>query len=123
MNTVFYLILGSFVLWILFKQFAPLKGLRSLTPEQFQSEAKGNQVIDVREVHEYNRGHIKGAVNFPLSQLQQYIDDIPKDRTVLLYCQSGMRSKQAAKLFVRKGYSNVAELRGGIITWKGQMQK
>lgn len=123
MNTLFFIILTSFVLWLLYKQFAPVKGMRSLTPEQFQSEAKGNKVIDVREVHEYKRGHIKGAVNIPLSQLSQHIEDIPKDRAVLLYCQSGMRSKQAAKLFVRKGYANVSELRGGMMSWKGQLQK
>jgi len=100
-----------------------VKGLRALTPEQFQSEAKGNKVIDVREIHEYKRGHIKGAVNIPLSQLQQHIDEIPKDCKVLVYCQSGIRSKQAAKILVRKGFSSVAELRGGMMSWKGPTQK
>ncbi|MBY3621811.1 rhodanese-like domain-containing protein [Acinetobacter sp. CUI P1] len=123
MNNLFYIILALVVLWILYKQYAPVKGLRALTPEQFQSEAKGNKVIDVREIHEYKRGHIKGAVNIPLSQLQQHIDEIPKDCKVLVYCQSGMRSKQAAKILVRKGFSSVAELRGGMMSWKGPTQK
>jgi rhodanese-related sulfurtransferase len=122
MDKILYLILLSLVIWILYKQFVPVKGLHVLTPEQFESEAKRNKVIDVREVHEYKRGHIKGAVNIPLSQLPQQIDDIPKNRKVLLYCQSGLRSKQAAKLFVRKGYPNVAELRGGMMSWKGPTQ-
>lgn len=108
---------------MLYKQFGSVKGLRSLSAEQFQSEAKGNKVIDVREVHEFNRGHIKGANNIPLSQLQQRMSEISKDRPVLVYCQSGMRSKQAAKMLIRQGYSNVAELRGGIMSWSGPTQK
>jgi rhodanese-related sulfurtransferase len=108
---------------MLYRQFAPVKGLRTLSPEQFQSESKGNKVVDVREVHEYNRGHMKGAVNIPLSQLQQCIGDIPKNRTVYLYCQSGRRSKQAAKLLGRNGYAEVVELRGGMMAWSDPTQK
>ncbi|TLS50123.1 rhodanese-like domain-containing protein [Paenibacillus antri] len=108
---------------MLYRQFAPVKGLRTLTPEQFQSESKGNKVIDVREIHEYKRSHIKGAVNIPLSQFRQRMGDIPKDRPVYLYCQSGMRSKQAAKILRSNGYADVAELRGGIMSWSGPIQK
>lgn len=123
MNYLLYSVLLIFVIWMLYKQFAPVKGLRTLTAEQFQSESKGSKVIDVRESHEYKRGHIKGAVNIPLSQLQQRMSEIPKDRAVLVYCQSGMRSKQAAKVLGRHGYSNVADLRGGIMSWKGSIQR
>jgi rhodanese-related sulfurtransferase len=118
-----YILLLLIVLWLLYRQFAPVKGLRTLTPEQFQSESKGNKVIDVREIHEYKRGHIKGALNVPLSQLQQRMGDIPTDRTVYLYCQSGMRSKQAAKLLGRNGYADVAHLRGGMMSWSGPAEK
>jgi rhodanese-related sulfurtransferase len=120
---VFYMLLTVFVLWMLYKSFAPLKGLRTLTPEQFRNESRDGRVIDVREAHEYNRGHIKGAVNVPLSQLQQRLKDIPRDRAVYLYCQSGMRSKQAARLLVRQGYARLAHLRGGMMSWTGPVQK
>ncbi|TLS52819.1 rhodanese-like domain-containing protein [Paenibacillus antri] len=123
MDAGLYILLSLIVLWLLYKQFVPVKGLRTLAPEQFQSESKGNKVIDVREIHEYKRGHIKGAVNVPLSQLQQRLGDIPKDRTIYLYCQSGMRSKQAAKLLGRNGYADVAHLRGGMMAWSGPTQK
>ena len=55
MDFIFYTLLALFVLWMLYKQFAPVKGMRNLTAEQFQEESKGNKVIDVREVHEYKR--------------------------------------------------------------------
>lgn len=123
MDSVFYILLFLFVLWMMYKQFAPVKGLRTLTAEQFQNESKGNEVIDVREDHEYKRGHIKGAINVPLSQLGQRMGEIPKDRAVFLYCQSGMRSKQAAKLLGRNGYRDLAHLQGGIMSWSGPTQK
>ncbi len=107
----------------MYKQFAPVKGLRTLPAEQFQTESKGSPVIDVREAHEYKRGHIEGAVNVPLSQLPQRFGDVPRGGTVYLYCQSGMRSKQAARLLVRGGYADVAELRGGMLSWRGPTQR
>lgn len=122
MDFIFYTLLALFVLWMLYKQFAPVKGMRNLTAEQFQEESKGNKVIDVREVHEYKRGHIAGAVNIPLSQLPKRLGEIPTDKKVFLYCQSGMRSKQAAKLLSRNGYTNLANLHGGISVWSGPTQ-
>lgn len=71
MDYIFYTLLALFVFWILYKQFAPVKGVRNVSAKQFQEESKGNKVIDVREVHEYKRGHIAGAANIPLSQLPQ----------------------------------------------------
>lgn len=123
MDYIFYILLALFVLWMLYKQFAPVKGVRNVSAKQFQDESKGNKVIDVREVHEYKRGHIAGAANIPLSQLPQRMEEIPKDKQVFLYCQSGMRSKQAAKLLSRKGYTNLANLNGGISAWSGPTQK
>ncbi|QTH40976.1 rhodanese-like domain-containing protein [Cohnella sp. LGH] len=123
MDSALYILLSLIVLWLFYRKFTPVKGLRTLTPEQFQSESKGNRVIDVREIHEYKRGHIKGAENVPLSQLQQRLGDIPKESTVFLYCQSGMRSKQAAKLLGRNGYTGTVHLRGGMMSWSGPTEK
>lgn len=114
-----YILISIFLLWMLYQSFASVKGLRNLTPQQFKSEYKGNKLIDVRESHEFKEGHIAGAINIPLSQLSQRLGEIPLDRQVYLYCRSGMRSKQAAKLLSRRGYSRLAHLRGGIMSWNG----
>lgn len=76
-------------------------------------------LIDVREPNEFQGGYITGAKNIPLSQLKNRLGEIPKDRSVLLYC----RSKQAAKVLAKSGYSNLAHLQGGIRAWKGKMKK
>lgn len=112
-----------FAIWFIFKQFAPVKGLRTLRSVQFQEELAGKKdhmLIDVREPHEFRRRHINGAVNVPLSQLKQRIQEIPQDKKIFLYCQSGMRSKQAGRILAKQGFQNVAHLQGGIMAWKGK---
>lgn len=123
MNTWIYAILILFLLWFLYKSFAPVKGLRNLNAAQFKQEYQGHKLIDVREVHEYRRGHIPGAVNIPTGQIHKRLAEIPKDDPVFLYCQSGMRSKQAARILVRNGYRQVAHLNGGIMAWDGPVAK
>lgn len=126
MDYIFYILFILFVVWVVYRQFMPIKGLRNLTGQQFREEYrrdKGNLLVDVREVHEYKRGHIKGAVNIPLSQLKQRMNEIPKERHIYLYCQSGIRSRQAAKLLSRNGYTDLAHLRGGILSWNGPLTK
>lgn len=117
MNTLMYSIIGILFVWLLYKQFAPVKGLRNLDAGQFKKEQQGHMLIDVREAHEFKGGHIPGAVNIPLSQIHARVNEIPKDGPVFLYCQSGMRSKGAGKLLAKKGYRGVAHLSGGMMAW------
>lgn len=118
-----FAIMVILVLWLAYNWFAPVKGLRNLNAEQFKKESKGQSMIDVREVHEFNQGHIPGAINIPLGQLRTRLSEIPKDRPVFLYCRSGMRSRQAGRLLSRYGYRNMAHLNGGIMAWDGPLAK
>lgn len=115
-----------FVIWFAYTRFAGVKGLRQLTSNQFQDELKGNLnkvLIDVREPFEVKQGYIPGAQNIPLSQIKQRISEIPMDRTIYLYCRSGMRSKQAARILRKNGYPKLAHLQGGISSWNGKLSK
>ena len=67
----------------------------------------GAQLIDVRTPGEYKVGHLKGAVNIPLQQLQSNVSKIRKDKPVITYCASGMRSSSAKSLLVSKGFKEV----------------
>ena len=76
-------------------------------------------ILDVREVDEYNSGHIPGAVLLPLGTIDKdsAAAVIPeKDSVVLVYCRSGNRSKQASSILAELGYSGIFEF-GGINTW------
>jgi NADPH-dependent 2,4-dienoyl-CoA reductase/sulfur reductase-like enzyme/rhodanese-related sulfurtransferase len=72
-------------------------------------------IVDVREVHEYERSHIKGAVNIPLSQIRQRTDELPKDKPVYLHCRSGQRSYNAALVLSNLGFRDVYNVSGGYM--------
>ena len=79
---------------------------------------KGFVILDVRRPEEYAGGHIKGAVNVPLETIDgREIPELPdKDQEILVYCRSGVRSKQAAGKPAAQGYEKIEEF-GGILTW------
>ena len=82
------------------------------------STGKGAAVlIDVREVGEFARGHAKGARNVPLSQFNRRFKEIPTTKEVLLICQSGHRSMQAAQMLKAQGYEQVWNVSGGTSVW------
>ena len=82
-------------------------------------------ILDVREQHEYDSGHIPGAVLLPVGTITRdtasaVIDDL--DTVVLVYCRSGNRSKTASQALVDLGYTNIYEF-GGINTWPYEIEK
>ena len=82
-------------------------------------------ILDVREQHEYDSGHIPGAVLLPVGTITKdtaatVIDDL--DTVVLVYCRSGNRSKTASQALVDLGYTNIYEF-GGINTWPYEIEK
>lgn len=74
--------------------------------------------IDVREPDEFAEGHAAGTVNIPLSQLQQRVAEVPRDREVLLICHLGGRSMQAAKWLRTQGVEQVVNIDGGTDAWQ-----
>jgi rhodanese-related sulfurtransferase len=78
--------------------------------------ADGAYVIDVREPMEYLAGHVPGAELVPMSRITSYLDRLPKDREVLVICQSGNRSLSMADLLVRFGI-NAISVDGGTSAW------
>lgn len=77
----------------------------------------GFVLIDVRTDAEVSRGMIDNAVHMPLHLLPIKAQDIPQDKPVVFYCQSGGRSAQACAFLASKGYLNVYNLQGGIMGW------
>ncbi|MGO4272540.1 rhodanese-like domain-containing protein [Paenibacillus sp. TAF58] len=125
-TSIFNIVALVFLVWFIYSRFASLKGLNNLSPDQFQEELKGKQnsvLIDVREPGEVKQGYIPGALNIPLSQMKQRVGEIQKDDHVYLYCRSGMRSKQAARILKKNGFNKLSHLQGGIMSWKGKLTK
>lgn len=76
-------------------------------------------VIDVCEANEYAAGHVGGAKNIPLSQLEQKLPGMLKNKAlpVILVCQSGARSGRAVGIAKKLGYEQAQSLGGGLGAW------
>jgi hydroxyacylglutathione hydrolase len=75
-------------------------------------------VLDVREPHEYAAGHVPGAVSVPQADLALQLDEVPRDRDVLVVCASGMRSMRSAQFLKQVGFERVTNLSGGTNGWR-----
>ena len=85
---------------------------------------EGYILLDVRAKGEYESGYIPGAINIPLSDIDEKIISFLPDKSqmILVYCRSGNRSREASDKLSKLGYSNVLEI-GGINAWKGEIVK
>ena len=94
----------------------------SVSAPEFDKEIKADsvQLLDVRTPQEYAEGHIDGALNINVQSddfRRMSEKKLSKDTTILVYCRSGRRSMDAAKILTKLGYK-VVNLKGGIIEWK-----
>lgn len=76
---------------------------------------EGAYIVDVRERMEFENGHIKGAVNIPLSELRERVNEIPKDKNVYLHCRTGQRSYNATLALQNLGFDNVVNITGSYL--------
>jgi len=74
------------------------------------------QVVDVRELDDYKAGHIEGAINIPLTTLEQRINELDINRSVIIYCGSGTNSILGAGILQEAGFT-VYQMDGGILDW------
>jgi phage shock protein E len=75
-------------------------------------------LFDVREQFEYDEVRIPGVILIPLGELQNRLDEIPQDKTVIMTCRSGNRSGQATDFLRSQGFTNVHNMDGGIVAWQ-----
>lgn len=78
-------------------------------------------LVDVREDHEWEAGHLPGAIHIGKGVIERDVDRLIPDETadIVLYCGSGYRSALAADYLQRMGYTNAASMDGGIRGWMG----
>lgn len=74
-------------------------------------------LVDIRTPAEIAQGMIPDALLLPMHLIPIRMNEIPKDRDVVIYCRSGARSYQACAYLMQQGYNRVLNLRGGIIAW------
>ncbi|HUP62676.1 MAG TPA: molybdopterin-synthase adenylyltransferase MoeB [Thermoanaerobaculia bacterium] len=93
---------------------------RNITPTELSEKiSRGEEVVllDVREAHEWNAGHLGGATHIPMGQVPRRLDEIPRDREIVTICRSGSRSAHVQHLLEQQGYTRVKNLTGGMTRW------
>jgi sulfur-carrier protein adenylyltransferase/sulfurtransferase len=89
--------------------------------KKWRDTGKDFDLIDVREPNEYDLTHIGGTL-IPLGQISNRAGEVSKERTVVVMCRSGKRSSQAVlELQKNLGYSNLLNLKGGILAWSAEI--
>ena len=87
--------------------------------EKYQNE--NLDLIDVREVHEFQAGHAPGAKNLPLSTLEQGYKELKSDQEYYIICQGGGRSATACQFLRAQGLA-VTNVEGGMNHWPGDVE-
>jgi hydroxyacylglutathione hydrolase len=75
-------------------------------------------VLDVRAPREREQKHIEGSLSVPLNHLSERLQELPRDRALLVYCAGGYRSSIAASLLQKQGFQHVSEIAGGMAAWE-----
>jgi hydroxyacylglutathione hydrolase len=92
---------------------------RQIAPTDVAAQiSTGTTVVDVRSAAEWRTGHVTGSLHVPLGRLVAHMADKPRDRPVILLCESGSRSAIGASLLTAAGFSDVSNLTGGIAAWR-----
>ncbi|HZW82771.1 MAG TPA: FAD-dependent oxidoreductase [Candidatus Deferrimicrobium sp.] len=94
--------------------------IKTITPRELDealTQGKQLQVVDVRTVEEFKRGHIPGAINVPLDELRQKYTELDQGKETVVNCGVGYRSYLAYKILQARGFENLLNLSGGITSW------
>tara|TARA_R110002096_G_scaffold420745_1_gene626011 strand:- start:7167 stop:7553 length:387 start_codon:yes stop_codon:yes gene_type:complete len=102
----------------------PIGRVAETGPEDLVKEMQipnmSTQLLDVRTRNEWSKGHIKGTINIPITELRSKKNELPfiKDKPVVAICLSAHRSIPAVRLLRSQGFRNVSQLSGGMRAWR-----
>ncbi len=95
--------------------------LRPIYAEELSSlDPEKTVLLDVRKPEEHENGHIPGSKLIPLNSLRKRLDEIPRDKQIIVYCQAGLRAYVAQRILTQRGY-DARNLLGGYKTWVAVM--
>jgi hydroxyacylglutathione hydrolase len=94
----------------------PSMDAAALAPRMARGEVT---VLDVRNRTEFEAGHLPGALHIPVGHLEERFAEIPRDRPLVVQCQSGGRSAIACSVLQRLGVTSLTNLSGGFLAWQG----
>ena len=86
--------------------------------EAYTKYQNGAFVLDVRTVEEWNEFHVPRTTLIPLDQLASRLNEIPRDKEIVVVCSSGNRSQQGRDILLNAGFTQVTSMQGGLTEWR-----
>ena len=117
-----YMFIGVVLAWFVWQRvIGPrMAGVKSIgATEYMQMRDKEHTLLDVRQQGEWRAGHAPAAIHIPLGELKQRMDEVSKDKPVIVICASGNRSSMAATALGNTGHNEVYNFSGGMGAWGG----
>ena len=99
----------------------PASIVREINVETLKDSIENDKspvLIDVRDSEELKEGFITNSIHIPMEEVAKRLHEIPKDKPVVVYCYSGMRSTRVIQELEQKGYANLVNLKGGYEDWE-----
>lgn len=104
---------------VILKIILPARGVAQLEIDEFRSKLKEDSIlfIDVRNPAQYHQFHIYKFKNIPLRDIRSQAKQLEKDQEIVVICQTGAKGNAACKRLKRRGFTNLANVRGGLSMW------
>ncbi|MBC5627360.1 rhodanese-like domain-containing protein [Clostridium sp. NSJ-6] len=101
-----------------------IKSINNISALKLINEVDNLLILDVRRFSEFKSGKIPNSINIPVDDLEFELDELNefKEKPILVYCKSGIRSTVACTLLEEEGFSNLYNLRGGILDYTGNIE-
>lgn len=115
MNRMLLAVVFTFI--IVAQVWAAEREITSREAKTLLDKSKNIFLLDVRTPQEYSQANLQGSVLIPVSELEHRINEVPKNRTIIVYCAVGSRSKPVANLLAQRGYKEVYNMTDGIVGW------
>lgn len=99
--------------------------MKEITAKELMDKVNAGEnidIVDVREDEEVTQGKIPSARHIPLGELPDRLDEFDKDEHHYMICRSGGRSSKACNFLIEQGY-DVTNMAGGMLAWKGEVEK
>jgi len=102
---------------------SPVNDLEISASQLSERLSRGEDLVllDVREPHEFQAGHLQAAQHIPMQQVPHSIDRLPRDKEMIVYCRSGGRSARVQQFLMSQGFEKVKNLTGGMMAWKREV--
>jgi rhodanese-related sulfurtransferase len=97
-----------------------ISGVKHILPEDAMDAHKSNEAIlvDVRAKYEISAAQIENVIYHPMWEISNRISDLPKEQTIIFFCNKGIRSTHVVNFLLKEGFTSTLNMDGGVTAWK-----